>query len=312
MKRKVMSNPPRCFISYSHDNDPHKEWVLDLATRLMSNGVDVILDQWDLYLGSDLPSFMEGGLSGADRVIAICSENYVTKANQGVGGVGYEKMILTADLMKNINSNRVIPLIRNNESEKTTPTFLSTKLYLSFKNDSDFEKSYTDLIKEIHGVTVKARPPMGSNPFAKTESPIAADIALKRTQYISSALEGRVNFNFDNNDNTYHIGAGEALFDVRFSGADNSSIYVYKDPSNIEGIALFEGSNFSEVGDASKLDYTSRTRTPHVGQIVSLVNTNGYFALIKIESVQTRSHGAAESVVEFLYKINEMKQSRFS
>jgi len=307
-----MNKPPRCFISYSHDSEAHKEWVLNLATRLMSNGVDVILDQWDLYLGSDLPSFMEGGLSDADRVIAVCSENYVIKANQGIGGVGYEKMILTADLMKNITSNKVIPLIRSNESENTTPIFLSTKRYISFKNDSQFEQSYTDLIKEVHGVTAKARPPVGENPYAKTDSPIAAETALKKAQYISSAFEGKIKFNFENNDQTYRIGSGNAQFDIKFSSASNSSIYVYKDPSNIEGVALFGGSEFCDVGDASKLDYTSRTRTPHVGQIVSLVNTNGYFALIKIESVQTRSHGADESIVEFSYKINEQKQATFS
>lgn len=38
---------PEVFISYSHDNDEHKEWVLQLATRLRSNGIDVILDRWN-------------------------------------------------------------------------------------------------------------------------------------------------------------------------------------------------------------------------------------------------------------------------
>ena len=55
-----MSLVPKCFISYSHDNEDHKEWVLNLASRLVENGVNVILDQWNLSLGGDLPSFMEG------------------------------------------------------------------------------------------------------------------------------------------------------------------------------------------------------------------------------------------------------------
>ncbi|WP_158009563.1 SEFIR domain-containing protein, partial [Bathymodiolus thermophilus thioautotrophic gill symbiont] len=41
-----MSPVPKCFMSYSHDNKEHEEWVLSLATRLRENGVDVILDQW--------------------------------------------------------------------------------------------------------------------------------------------------------------------------------------------------------------------------------------------------------------------------
>ncbi len=43
---------PKVFISYSWDtengDDEHKKWVRDLATKLRSHGVDVILDQFDL------------------------------------------------------------------------------------------------------------------------------------------------------------------------------------------------------------------------------------------------------------------------
>ncbi len=168
-----MSLAPKCFISYSHDNEEHKKWVLNLATRLVKNGVEVILDQWDLTLGGDLPSFMEVGLKEVDRVICICSETYVAKANVGSGGVGYEKMILTSELMDNINSEKIIPLIKRNNEPKVTPIFLQTKLYIDFRNETEYEKSYLALIKEIHGESIKARPALGKNPFEKSESPIA-------------------------------------------------------------------------------------------------------------------------------------------
>jgi hypothetical protein len=45
---------PKVFISYSHDSQEHKKWVLDLATRLRNNGVDAIIDQWELRAGDDL------------------------------------------------------------------------------------------------------------------------------------------------------------------------------------------------------------------------------------------------------------------
>ena len=54
---------PTVFISYSHDDESHKDWVLQLATRLRSNGLNVLLDRWNLKLGQDLASFMERGLS---------------------------------------------------------------------------------------------------------------------------------------------------------------------------------------------------------------------------------------------------------
>jgi hypothetical protein len=117
-------------MSYSHDSERHKGWVLSLATRLVSNGVDIILDQWDLTLGSDLPAFIESGFADADRLIAICTNHYVEKANRGTGGVGYEKMILTAQLMENINTDRIIPLIRNNDIPTPTPS-ISGKIFCS-------------------------------------------------------------------------------------------------------------------------------------------------------------------------------------
>lgn len=69
------------FISYSHDNEQHKEWVAKLASDLRSHGVDVILDRWDLRIGDDLPFFMENGLSKSNLVLVICSSLYVEKAN---------------------------------------------------------------------------------------------------------------------------------------------------------------------------------------------------------------------------------------
>ena len=81
-----MTTPPKVFISYSHDSDSHKSWVKEIATYLRSNGIDAILDQWVLSLGSDLAKFMEHGLSQSDRVLIVSTDNYIEKANSGNGG----------------------------------------------------------------------------------------------------------------------------------------------------------------------------------------------------------------------------------
>jgi len=47
------------FISYSHDSEEHKAWVKHLATVLIKNGVEVILDHWDLRAGKEIPQFVE-------------------------------------------------------------------------------------------------------------------------------------------------------------------------------------------------------------------------------------------------------------
>lgn len=44
MKDKIY----KVFISYSWTNDTHIEKVMHLAQRLVYEGIDVVLDKWDL------------------------------------------------------------------------------------------------------------------------------------------------------------------------------------------------------------------------------------------------------------------------
>lgn len=159
---------PKAFISYSHDTQEHKKWVLELATRLRNNGIDAILDQFELQPGDDLPHFMENHLQTANKIIMVCTEKYVEKANKGQGGVGYEKMIITSNLMKSIDENKIIPIIRQNNT-KEVPTFLKTKLYIDFSRKDDFEFSYDNLVRTIHNSPLFKKPPIGNNPFTPVE-----------------------------------------------------------------------------------------------------------------------------------------------
>lgn len=155
---------PRVFLSYSHDSQDHKKWVLDFATRLRHSGVDAIIDQWELKPGDDLPHFMETHLAKSDYVVMICTDRYVTKANSGTGGVGYEKMIVTADLLKSIDSNKVIPIIRQ-KGTHNVPTFLKTKLFIDFSHEDDFEFSFDELIRTLLNSPLYEKPAVGNNPF---------------------------------------------------------------------------------------------------------------------------------------------------
>lgn len=155
---------PKVFISYSHDSIDHKKWVINLASRLRNNGIDAILDQFELKPGDDIPHFMETNLADSDKILMICTENYVAKANNGTGGVGYEKMIITSNLMKRIDENKIIPIIRQLDPSNV-PTFLKTKLYVNFYNELDFEFSYDELVRTIHNTPLFVKPPVGNNPF---------------------------------------------------------------------------------------------------------------------------------------------------
>lgn len=160
---------PKVFISYSHDTLEHKKWILELATRMRNNGIDATIDQWELKPGDDLPHFMETHLASADKVIMVCTENYVAKANSGTGGVGYEKMIITSNLLSRMDENKIIPIIRQ-VSTKDTPTFLKTKLFIDFSKDDQHEFSFDELIRTIHGSPLYKKPEIGNNPFKQDDN----------------------------------------------------------------------------------------------------------------------------------------------
>lgn len=163
---------PKVFISYSHDSKEHKLWVLELATRMREEGgVDAIIDQWGLKPGDDLPHFMETHLASSDYVLMICTERYVDKANSGTGGVGYEKMIITSDLISRIDSNKIIPIIRQ-EGTHDVPTFLKTKIYIDFSLPDEFEFSFDELIRTIQKAPIYQEPKIGKNPFTSSEKSI--------------------------------------------------------------------------------------------------------------------------------------------
>ena len=304
---------PQVFMSYSHDDNVHKAWVLQLATRLVSNGVDVLLDQWDLRLGGDLPRFMETGLTSAGRVLAVCSAAYVEKANHGNGGVGYEKMILTGQLMRDIAGERIIPVIRNNSQAEVLPTFLSTRRYTDCRDDEIFEVRYAELLREFHGQAVTPRPPLGPNPFTTVEHQFEPRLSFAAERYVSPALSGTVTFDYSNNNGRYALGAGDMLFETAWSGGGLTSIHVYNDPPSIRSVAIAVSvASISGIADASHFDTSSRTRDPRLGQIVVWQNTAGYWLATRIEHLQSRGHDSATDKVTFSYVIAHAKKANFA
>jgi len=171
---------PKLFISYSHDSTSHKAWVLKLASDLRMKGIDVVLDQWDLAPGQDMSLFMQKAIADADRVLLVCSEKYVEKADTGSGGVGYERMIVTVEVVRAIDTIKFIPVIYGNASSKVTPTFLGPRLYIDFRDDLQYEAKLEDLSREIHGMPAAARPPLGPNPFSSAPSTKSGNVVRSR------------------------------------------------------------------------------------------------------------------------------------
>jgi hypothetical protein len=164
---------------------------MEFAIRLRNSGIDAILDQWELQPGDDLTHFMETNLASAKRVLMICTEKYVEKANSGLGGVGYEKMIVTSDLLRSIDSNKVIPIIRQTGT-KHVPTFLKTKLFIDFSSDGEAEFSFDELIRTLVNAPLFKKPAIGNSPFtpiSDTPAENTADAVLELMKIIVKDFE---------------------------------------------------------------------------------------------------------------------------
>lgn len=292
---------PKVFVSYSHDSEEHKEWVLKLSSDLRRHGVDIILDQWDVRLGDDLPFFMEQGLSFSNLVLCICSEKYVEKSNANKGGVGYEKKILSADLMKDSSKNYIIPIKINNNNDKL-PRFLSGTLYLDFDNN-DYYDSYRKLLERIFNQDIKAKPPLGESPFKsdKISKDISCDINIKKTQYNNPIFEDKVSFDYTKNDGNYVIGIGEYEFATDWSTAGMGAIHCYKDHVKRLGYNP-KFKDYPSLDKIKEFDFSSRCRTIREGEIVILENNYKKFMAIKVTKV-FYNNVDIDHLLEFEYKI---------
>ena len=155
--------PPRVFISYSWDDETHCDWVESLAALLRDKGVDVTLDRWHLHSGMDKTLFMEQSVSKSDFVLVVCTPGYAEKANERIGGVGYEAMMLTSVLASRVLTERFIPVLRSGEWHTATPLWMGTKIGADLRGDPPSAAAFEELLLDLHGARPTA-PALGARP----------------------------------------------------------------------------------------------------------------------------------------------------
>jgi TIR domain len=107
------------FISYSHDSLEHKARVLSVAEHLLTDGIEVILDQ---YIESDSPEegwprWMDQRIDEADFVLLVCTETYLrrVKGHEQLGqghGVLWEAHLIYQHIYNTATRNpKFIPVL---------------------------------------------------------------------------------------------------------------------------------------------------------------------------------------------------------
>ena len=116
---------------------------------------------------------------------------------------------------------------------------------------------------------------------------------------------GEAKFNYTNHDGRFVIGAEPWAFETKWSSAASGAAHLYNDPVSINGLAIAEGAaTISQVTPdvVAAANFTSRTRTPRVGQVAILRNTADFYAAVELLDVGYSSSPSAK-VMHFRFAI---------
>lgn len=160
---------PKVFISYCWSNEDYISKVVDFAKRLRSNGIDVVLDQFQMKLGNDMNNFMEKCVKDPTitNVLILLSPDYKTKADTRTGGAGIETQIISGEVYSNVGNTKFIPILFEKRGEDTAaciPTYLKQRRWLDMSEDSNFESQYIELVRTLYGNDRFIENPLGTKP----------------------------------------------------------------------------------------------------------------------------------------------------
>lgn len=120
--------------------------------------------------------------------------------------------------------------------------------------------------------------------------------------YHSRALRGTVTFDYTNNNRSYVLGEGQHLFETKWTKASNTAIHAYSDGSSIEALAVAKGAEaITDIVDSEAYDFSSRVRTPKLGEVVIWRNVNGLYGATRLVAITDDTRGDKTNELTFEY-----------
>jgi hypothetical protein len=254
---------PRAFISYSWTSDEHQKWVIDLASQLRADGVDVILDKWDLHEGDDAHAFMERMVTdpSVKKVLLVCDRRYVEKANGRTGGVGTEAQIITGEIYGKVTQDKFVAIVleRDEQGKALVPVYFGSRVFIEMSDGDSYAQSYEQLLRWIYGKPIYIKPDLGARPAFLADS---TTVSLGTTTAARRALDAI------KNNRDYWLGALADYFDTFVDNLEKFRIVnregEYDDqviqnieqfiPYRNEAISIFQAlARYSKEPDAYKL-----------------------------------------------------------
>lgn len=186
---------PKVFISYSWTTPKFRDQVRQWADRLAADGVEIVLDQYDLKEGHDKYAYMEKMVTdpSMSHVLMFIDKRYTEKADARSAGVGTESQIISKEIYEKVSQSKFVPVVceLDNKGEPYLPIFAGSRIYIDFSSDEAVNKNWESLVRLLHGKPLHEKPQIGKPPsYITSESKgptIAATgkFAVFRNAYIS-------------------------------------------------------------------------------------------------------------------------------
>ena len=158
------SQPPRVFISYSHDSPAHEQRVLALAERLRQDGVEAQIDRYVNGTPAEgWPRWMETQLEWADFVLLLCTETYYRRFRgqeqpEKARGVDWEGSLVTNEIYQDRSlTTKFVPVLLSPSEAKFIPRPLLGHTHYAL----DTEENYSKLLAFFVGRAGVSPRPLG-------------------------------------------------------------------------------------------------------------------------------------------------------
>lgn len=209
---KQVIKHPRVFISYAWGTDEYNEKVILLATDLKRDGVEVVLDRWQLKEGNDTYAFMEKSVTDESitNVLVLLDPIYAKKADERAGGVGTETQIISPEVYNKVSQRKFLPVVfaRDEEGNVCKPRYMAGLLHFDLTKEDEYEYEYQRLVRTLYGIETLKEPELGCAPSWLEETPKisykskvsedffkgSADSVLKKRKFVEKINELEENF----------------------------------------------------------------------------------------------------------------------
>ena len=168
MNQQLMVCNLKLFLSYAWSSLEHENWVIELATELVRNGIDVVFDKWDLKEGHNVYAFMERSVSDPTitKVVLVCDRNYAEKADGRAGGVGVETEIITPAIFGQSQQQKFVAVIKEKDSNGVAyqPTYTKGRVWIDLSTSEMRASNFDKLLRWVYDQPLHVKPKIGAAP----------------------------------------------------------------------------------------------------------------------------------------------------